>query len=313
MDPLRVLTAEVGYFTRLQALSAGLADRDLTRLVRQGTLTRFRRGAYAFTDEWTALDAVGQHNVRANAVMRSLGPAVALSHFSAVARHRLDIWRLPLGKVHVTRLDGGPGRIEGDVVHHEGRVDEADLVVVDGLRTVRPERAALEAGSKVSNEVALALFDAGLRVRAFDYGALERAFKAMEHWPFMRHLHIPLRMADARSGSIGESRGMWAFFTLHLPAPIQQFEVRDSSGQLLGIADWAWPKHGVLGEFDGRVKYGRLLRPGQAAGDVVFQEKRREDLLREATQFAMLRLIWADYDNPLSIGDRFWRLSRLAG
>ncbi|HWJ81605.1 MAG TPA: type IV toxin-antitoxin system AbiEi family antitoxin domain-containing protein [Nocardioides sp.] len=313
MDPLRVLTSAVGYFTRLQALAAGLTDRDLTRLVRHGALTRFRRGAYAFTDEWSALDAVGQHNVRANAVMHSLGSAVALSHVSAVARHGLDIWRLPLAKVHVTRLDGAPGRVEGDVVHHEGKVDDADLVVVDGVTTVRAERAVLEAGSRVTNEAALALFDAGLRADAFDRASLERAFERMEQWPFMRHLHIPVRMADGRSGSIGESRGMWAFFALHLPAPIQQFEVRDASGQLLGISDWGWPEHRLLGEFDGLVKYGRLLKPGQTAGDAVFQEKRREDLLREATQYAMLRLIWADYDHRPSIWDRFWRLSRLAG
>ena len=313
MDPLRTITSEVGYFTRGQALAAGLADRDLTRLVRRRVLTRFRRGAYSFTDEWSTLDAVGQHNVRANAVMHSLGPGVALSHISAVARHRLDIWGLPLGKVHVTRTDGASGRIEGDVVHHEGAVREEDLVEIDGLLTVRAERAVLEAGSRTSNEVALALFDAGLRAGAYDVTALELEFGAMASWPFMRHLHIPVRMADGRSGSIGESRGMWTFFALGLPAPELQFEVRDANGELVGITDWAWPDHGVLGEFDGRIKYGRLLKPGQDPGDVVFAEKRREDMLREVTSCAMLRLVWSDYDNPSSIGDRFWRLSRKVG
>ncbi|GAA3829350.1 hypothetical protein GCM10022242_33390 [Nocardioides panacisoli] len=313
MELLRGLTAAVGYFTRPQALSAGFADKDLTRLVRRRELTRFRRGAYAFSDEWSRLDAVGRHNVRANAVMHSLGPSVALSHQSAAARHGLDLWGLPLGKVHVTRLDAATGRVEGDVVHHEGKIADEDLVTVDGLATVRAERAVLEAGSRVSNEAALALFDAGLRVKAFDRAALERTFEAMESWPFMRHLHIPVRMADGRSGSIGESRGMWAFFVLGLPRPVLQYEVRDLTGALIGITDWAWPDHGVLGEFDGRVKYGRLLRPGQQAGDAVFQEKRREDMLREATQCAMLRLVWADYDERASIGDRFWRLSRKIG
>ncbi len=36
-----------------------------------------------------------------------------------------------------------------------------------------------------------------------------------------------------------------------------------------------------MGEFDGRIKYGRLLRPGQEAGDAVFEEKRREDAIRD--------------------------------
>lgn len=44
--------------------------------------------------------------------------------------------------------------------------------------------------------------------------------------------------------------------------------------------DFGWPEHGVAGEFDGQVKYGRLLRPGQSPGDAVFAEKVREDRLR---------------------------------
>jgi hypothetical protein len=33
----------------------------------------------------------------------------------------------------------------------------------------------------------------------------------------------------------------------------------------------------TIGEFDGRVKYGRLLKPYEAPGDVVWREKQRED------------------------------------
>jgi hypothetical protein len=47
----------------------------------------------------------------------------------------------------------------------------------------------------------------------------------------------------------------------------------------------------VLGEFDGRVEYGRLLRPGQAPGDAVFEEKRREDALRDE-RWGMVRWVW---------------------
>lgn len=36
----------------------------------------------------------------------------------------------------------------------------------------------------------------------------------------------------------------------------------------------------MLGEFDGKVKYGALLRPGETADDVVMREKRREAALR---------------------------------
>ncbi len=65
-----------------------------------------------------------------------------------------------------------------------------------------------------------------------------------------------------------------------------------------GTCDWGWPEHRLLGEFDGKVKYGRLLEPGQDPGEVVFAEKHREDVLREITGIGMVRLIWSDYDRP---------------
>ena len=47
--------------------------------------------------------------------------------------------------------------------------------------------------------------------------------------------------------------------------------------RLVGRCDFGWPKVKVLGEFDGKKKYGELLRrPGQTAEDVLIDEKRRE-------------------------------------
>ncbi len=66
----------------------------------------------------------------------------------------------------------------------------------------------------------------------------------------------------------------------------------------------------VLGEFDGRLKYGRLLEPGQDPGAVVFAEKQREDDLRELTGWGMLRLVWSDFDRPRTIKARAERLFR---
>jgi hypothetical protein len=64
----------------------------------------------------------------------------------------------------------------------------------------------------------------------------------------------------------------------------------------------------MLGEFDGRVKYGRLLKQGQEPGDAVFEEKRREDRLREVTGWGMARLVWGDLSHPAETGARFAKL-----
>ena len=60
----------------------------------------------------------------------------------------------------------------------------------------------------------------------------------------------------------------------------------------------------MLGEFDGKVKYGRYLRPDESPGDAVFREKQREDAIREATGWSMIRLVWADLHQPRATGAR---------
>jgi hypothetical protein len=312
MDPLRLITAAAGFFTRGEAKEAGYGDRDVTRMVRRRTWVRIRRGAYAFADEWQQLDDVGRHRVRCSAVLRSLGDDVALSHISAVVAQGIDVWRHDLTRVHVTRLDGGAGRIEGDVVHHEGFCLDEDVIEIAGQRVIRPQRCVLEAASRGSDEAALCLLDSGLRAGGFEREELETTYELLQHWPFMRHLGPLVPLADGRSGSVGESRGRWLFRAGRLPAPDLQLSIARPDGTVAGTCDWAWPGRALLGEFDGRIKYGRLLKPGQTAGDVIFAEKRREDELRELTGHQMIRLVWADYANPVATLARLRRALRMA-
>ena len=65
-----------------------------------------------------------------------------------------------------------------------------------------------------------------------------------------------------------------------MPAPTLQHQVVDDFGQLLGRADFGWEEFRLLGEFDGKIKYGRLLKQGETPTDVVLGEKRREDAMR---------------------------------
>jgi hypothetical protein len=72
------------------------------------------------------------------------------------------------------------------------------------------------------------------------------------------------------------------FADLHLPMPVPQFEVFDARGRLVGRSDFGWEEEQTLGEFDGKQKYGELLlKPGQTQQDALFEEKQREDQLRD--------------------------------
>ena len=66
----------------------------------------------------------------------------------------------------------------------------------------------------------------------------------------------------------------------------------------MGRCDFGWPEFKVLGEFDGKKKYGELLRrPGQTAEDVLIEEKRREDRLR-SLGWIVVRWMWSDLHRP---------------
>ena len=294
---LQTIAHREGAFLRREAVAHAVDDATLRRATRSGVLVRVRHGAYAFAAGWDDLDDRGRHVLRSRAAMRVLGDRVALSHHSASAVFDLDLWDVPLEQVHVTRLDGGAGRSEGDVRHHEALVLDSDLVRLHGAPVVRPVRAALESASLSGLERGLVTVDSGLRNGLFTAADLAAQHALMQSWPGAQHLHVVTRLADGRSGSVGESRSRYLFYIQRLPAPVLQFPVYDG-GRLVGISDFAWPGSGLLGEFDGRVKYGRLLRPGEDAGDAVFREKRREDLLRRLTGWRMVRLVWADLHSP---------------
>jgi hypothetical protein len=82
-----------------------------------------------------------------------------------------------------------------------------------------------------------------------------------------------------------------------LPMPVLQWEVRAAAtGRFIGRVDVGWPELRTAGEFDGLIKYGRTLRPGQDVAEVLVEEKRREDALRDE-DLAVVRWIWSDLAN----------------
>jgi len=311
-DPLRAICHELGFFTRQHARDAGYDERHIDRALRIREWHRMRRGYYTFPDIWAAATQEERHLMRCRAVLHSLGDCVALSHQSGCVAQGVDVWGASLDLVHVTRLDGGAGRIEAGVVHHEGLVLDAEVSTIDGMRVLSPQRCALEAGSLGSSESSLVLLNSALHRGLCTIDEVGTQFDLMSHWPHVRHQHVPVRMCTSKAESVGESRGLWLFWTEHLPAPTLQHEVRDTEGRLVGRTDYAWLRHGGLGEFDGRSKYGRLLKPGQDPGDVVFQEKRREDQLREVTGSWMVRLVWSDLDQPSATAARIRTLLQRA-
>lgn len=112
----------------------------------------------------------------------------------------------------------------------------------------------------------------------------------------------------ARPGAMspGESRSRVAMARHGVAPPVLQSEVRSPGGVVLGTADFGWPDHVWAGEFDGLVKHGRLLRPGQQPADVVIAEKRREDAMRTALR-GLTRWTWDEIDGFAEVARRLPR------
>lgn len=295
---------EQGVFLRSELLDLGYDDKMIRMAVRRRQWVRVRHGAYCFHDTWATSNAVDRHWTRARAVMRVLGGRAALSHVSSLVAQGVPVWGADLSTVHVTRLDGGAGRREGDVVHHRGRLADHELLERSGVLVTAPGRAVLEAGTVLSVQSGLVSADAALHQQLVSADGLAAGYAAFSHWPGAQNLQLVLRLADGRSASPGESRSRYLIWSQGLPAPELQYDVYDGDGVLVGTSDFAWPRHGLLGEFDGRVKYGRLLLPGQDPGDAVFAEKRREDRMREVTGWPMIRFVWDDLGQPVATGRR---------
>ncbi|CAI9405301.1 type IV toxin-antitoxin system AbiEi family antitoxin domain-containing protein [Nocardioides sp. T2.26MG-1] len=280
-------------------VASGYTDRALMRMVRDGTLARARRGAYVAGPVWRDLDEVGRHSVRARAALAQAKAPGALSHVSGALEFDVPIWDLDLSDVHVTRFDGRIGRHEAGIRQHAGVVRPGDVVKRNGVAVTCPARLALEVTTMTDSERALVVVCDLLHRRLTTLQDLSARYARMEQWPNSLATQVVLRLADPRIETVGEARTLHLCFSQSLPMPTPQVEIRDPNGVVVARVDFAWPELGVFLEFDGKIKYEKLLKEGERASDVVVREKAREELICRLTGWRCIRITWADLADPL--------------
>ena len=160
-----------------------------------------------------------------------------------------------------------------------------------------PTRLVLEITTVAGLESSLIVANHFLHCGATTKESLTERYALMEKWPNTLRTDLVLRLADGRIESVGETRSFVLFFNHGLPLPVPQYPIidgrpRDRPGRLrvAGL--------GVFLEFDGKVKYEKLLRPGQRASDVVIAEKERERDICRLTGWRCIRITWADLARP---------------
>lgn len=223
-----------------------------------------------------------------------------VTHISAAVLWGLPVPQQTLDRVHLTRSQP-TGMHIGPALHvHGGRFDPAEAVELNGLRVSSLEQSAMDAARCVRPPEALAILDAARRLGA-EPDELARVGTRSRRQHGVQQANWALRHSDGRSESVGESHCRYWMISGVRQQPVLQLEIRDGAGRLVCRSDFGWPERGVLGEFDGRVKYGELLRPGESPTDAVMREKRRENALRNLGWW-VLRWTWSDLaDGPAFI------------
>jgi hypothetical protein len=282
----------------------GWSDGELARLVRAGDLARLRRGAYV--NGVLPADNADLHRLLVRATLAGLRRPAVVSHQSAAVLLGMPLWDVALDRVHVTRRPPAWNDTSAVFCCHVTRLRDDEVVDVDGIPVTNPVRTALDLARSLPHEAAVVTLDAALHRGLLSGEALRARLFDIAGTRGSRSAARAVLFADGRSESVGESRSRVILERWKVAPTALQFEVISPGGDVVGRSDFAWEEHGVVGEFDGRVKYGRLLRPGQDAGDAVFAEKRREDAIRDEG-WGVIRWVWSDLQRPHRLAARVRR------
>jgi hypothetical protein len=272
-------------------LDQGFDHDDLRRLNRGGELIRIRRGAYAL-EEKPGLAVEDRHRRLILGTAPQLRDGAVFSHGSAAVLHGLPVWPAAVERVHVTRNRSGNGIKRAVVQVHGTPLDGPAIVLIDNTPVTSLARTVLDLARTWPMTQAVAAGDRALML-GLTRAELDAGLVAMERWPGVRAARRVVEFLDVRSESVGESVSRVRLMEEGLPAPEPQHEIFGPDGQFMARVDFYWNEQRTVGEFDGKIKYGRLLKPGQRIEDVIFDEKLREDAVRDLG-LQVVRWIWPD-------------------
>ncbi len=261
-------------------IAAGLDDRSLRRLRERGRLARVVPGAYVDADLWGRLSDRERYVTRVHSTVSRLQGPVAISHWSAAA-----VWGFPVPDAwpeSVQVVD--PRRASSNSIptlhRRPGILPPDEVVDWEGLLVTTPSRTAADLALVSGFADAVVVFDHCLFTGVLDPAIVRGLFDRRRTARRRRSALAALDFSRAGAASPGESFSRVALASRGFPEPVLQAPFADHRGPI-GLVDFWWPERGIVGEFDGDVKYTdpRYTR-GRTAAEVVTEEKRRQARLR---------------------------------
>ena len=277
---------------RSALLSEGWDHRTVTTALAKGDLIRVVPGTYAVPQP----DATAEqrHARLVHALAPRLHPEAVVSHLSAAVLHGLPVSSNLLGGVQVTRPLGSRARASAHVSTHSASVPDADVDVLDGVRVTSLTRTVVDLACRAPFEWGVVAADAAL-ARGVLPSELTEVARGRGRVQGIGRARAVIAFADAKAGSPAESVSRVALHRAGIRTPTLQFEVVHDGW--VATTDFGWKQERVVGEVDGKAKYGALLKPGQSPEDAIMAEKRREEEIRQAGYW-VCRWTWADAWKP---------------
>lgn len=282
-------TDQHGLIRRTDVVGHHATDKRLQRSVLAKDLHRLWPGAFADFAVVAELDKIEKHRWTVLSAAQAAKPGRLVSHTSAAAMHRLPMLSPDLEHVHVTTPK--VGKRNARVIRHQAVVDARDITEVDGVTVTSLERTACDVARISNARQALVVLDSALRQGA-DKARMQSILASCRGFTGVEILRRMLPAANELSESVGESlsRAVMLEFP-DLPVPRQQVEIRDDKGRFIARVDFLLAD-GVIGEFDGLVKYSGKFGD-KPPWQTVVEEKVREDRLR-AEGYTVVRWTWKD-------------------
>lgn len=269
---------------------AGAEVRDFSRAVERGRLIRPHRGSYLATGQWNRLSETDKYAMRIIGAITAGRENPIVSHISAAVLWGAPvIGPLPL-PVHVLTTVASGTRTEHGFRKHASDFHD-DLEVRGELRMTGLVRTLADVATDATFLTAVGVLDWALAEKKVDKSAILEDLARRAVRSGSRRAERAVAFADGRSGSPGESLSRVRILEGGFPTPELQHRVVDRDGGI-GVVDFWWPEHRLIGEFDGIAKYIReRYTEGRDAAEIVIAEKRREDRLR-ATGARVSRWTW---------------------
>ncbi len=299
-------TTRSALILRQDAFDKGFNADDIKRKIARGEWTVLRPGAYLQAAEYPPLTAAQRHLLQIDAELPWASEHAVVSHLSAACEHGIELLNEPRRTVLVTNPVGSCGHRRPLLHTYRARLEDDECLVLRGHRVTGVARTIVDIARTRSFEEAVVAADSALHHGLVTVDELLSAVNRAGRRAGSRRARRVVIFAVAEAESVGESRSRVLMAHERLPTPQVQFRIHDLDGSVFAVSDFGWKEFDTVGEFDGAEKYGRLLTPGERPGDKVFQEKAREDRIRDAG-LQVVRWTWDELDRPKDLAARIRR------